>query len=117
MAQIDELAEAALNGDALRLRSLTQDLLAQATVITCAPPESKDPTLRAVAAGLIELFAERLGQNPPPWTKSIDGAVHPIYLVRAAKTMRRLRILCDTESPAPLRRRNLFAPPAYLEFA
>ena len=55
MVRIDDLAEAALTGDALRLRSLAQDWLGENPSITrSAPPQSSDPTLRAIAAGLAE---------------------------------------------------------------
>ena len=39
------------------------------------------------------------------------------HLLESATTLKRLRILCETESPLPLRRRGLYAPPNFLEFA
>src|SRR5947207_1103868 len=108
MVGIDELAEAALAGRALQLRSLAQDWLRENTIIAqAAPPASEDTTVRAVAAGLAELFAERRAEPAPAWVKEIAGAPRPIYLLKASKTMRRLRQLCESESPGPLRRRNL----------
>jgi hypothetical protein len=47
----------------------------------------------------------------------IGAAPHPIHLVKAAQNMRHLRELCATQSPLPLRKRNLFAPRTFLEFA
>jgi hypothetical protein len=118
MIRIDELAEAALAGDALRLRSLTQDWLGEQRPISqCAPPESDDLTLRAIAAGLVEMLAERRKEAPPAWTQKIPGVPRPIYLLKAAQTMQHLRHLCETESPPPLQRRNLLAPPTFLQFA
>jgi hypothetical protein len=118
VVRIDDLAEAALTGEAMALRSLAQDWLAQTkSIAACAPPGSTDPAARAVAAGLVELFAERRGEPPPDWTRGIAAVPQPIYLLRAARTMRRLRQLCEDESPLPLRRRNLLAPPTFLEFA
>ena len=116
MVPIDELAEAALAGDALRLRSLTQDWLAeQRPMSRCAAPVSSDPTVRAIAAGLVEMLAERRNETPPSWTHQIEAAPQPTYLVKAARTMRRLRTICETESPPPLRRRNLLAPANFLQ--
>jgi hypothetical protein len=118
MTSIDEMAEAALAMDALRLRSLTADWLAEnKTIADAAPPDSPDPTKRAIAAGLVEMLAERGGQTAPTWTSRIDAAPRPVLLVRAALTMEKLRRLCETESPLPLRKRNLFAPPNFLQSA
>lgn len=51
---IDELAEAAIAGDALRLRQITQDWLREHPCVTDSPaPVSQDPTLRIVAAALV----------------------------------------------------------------
>ena len=117
MVRIDDLAEAALSGDALRLRSLAQDWLGEnRSIESSRPPESNDPTLRAIAAGLVEMFAERRGERPPAWSEGIAAAPERVYLVKAARTMSRLRRICETESPRALRRRNLLAPPTFLEF-
>ena len=119
MVRPEHLAEAALSGDALRLRSLVQDWLAEnpSAVDAAPPPPSADPTVRAVAAALVELLAQRRRQPPPAWTAAIGAAPRPVHLVKSAATMPRLRKLCETESPPPLRSRNLFAPPAFLDFA
>ncbi len=118
MVRTEELAKIALSDDALLLRSVTQDWLRENPSVTdCVAPVSDDTTVLAVAAGLVELFALRRTQLPPAWTSSIAGVAEPIFLVKAAKSMRHLRHLCQTESPLPLRRRNLFAPPTFLESA
>jgi hypothetical protein len=118
MASIDNMANAALAMDALKLRSLTADWLEENKIIAnVKAPASTDPTIRAIAAGLVEMLAERRGEAAPAWTSKIDAAPRPVLLVRAALTMRRLRHLCEIESPLPLRKRNLFAPPTYLQSA
>jgi hypothetical protein len=118
MTRIDDLAEAALRGDALLLRSLAQDWLREnPRAQHVAPPRSSDLTVRAIAAGLVELFAQRRGELPPSWTANIGPAPRPVYLLRSAQTMSRLRRLCEMESPPPLRHRNLLAPPTFLESA
>jgi hypothetical protein len=71
----------------------------------------------AIAAALVELLALRLNQAPPVWTASVGALPEPIYLVKAAARMQRLRALCETQSPGPLRKRGLYAPPNFLEFA
>jgi len=117
MVRIEQLAQMALSGDALGLRSQVQDWLGEHPKLADSPaPVSADPTILAVAAALVELFAERRGESPPPWAAKIGAAPRPIHLVNAARTMRRLRELCEAESPPSLRRRNLFAPPGFLEF-
>ena len=71
----------------------------------------------AASASLLELFAGRLGQQAPAWTKPIGPLPEPIFLLKAAATMKHLRELCEREAPEPLRKRGFYAPPNYLEFA
>jgi len=118
MVRIEQLAEAALNRDALLLRSLTQDLLRdRPTLKDFARPLSVDFRTLAAAAGLIELFAERLQQEPPAWAGQVGALPEPIYLLKAAETMGRLRELCERQAPEPLRKRGFYAPPNFLESA
>lgn len=118
MVQIDQLAEAALMRDSLRLRSLLQDWLAgKPRMSDVARPETPDPRILVLSAALVELFAARLGQQPPAWTRDIGPLAQPFYLLESASHMKRLRTLCEQEAPEPLRRRRIFAPPNFLEFA
>jgi hypothetical protein len=118
MVKIEDLAEAAINQDALSLRSLTQDLLRERPRLRDFPrPVTVDSKTLAAAAALIELFAERLHQEPPPWTREIGALPEPIYLVKAAATMKHLRELCEQQAPEPLRKRGFYAPPNFLESA
>ena len=71
----------------------------------------------AVAAALVELFAERAGQAAPDWTREVLPAPEPLFLLREAGTMKRLRKLCEEQSPLPLRRRRIYVPPDFLTFA
>jgi hypothetical protein len=60
MVRIEQLAEAALAGDALLLRSLTQDWLSELPRLSETPaPLTTDPTILSIAAGLVELLAQR----------------------------------------------------------
>lgn len=68
MVSIEQIAEAAINQDALSLRSLTQDFLRERpTRKDFAQPTAVDFRTLAAAAALIELFAERSHQEPPAW--------------------------------------------------
>ena len=68
----------------------------------------------AVAAGVVELLAQRMGQPPPLWTRDVGPSPTRLYLVRAAESMPRLRALCEREGPEPLRKRHILAPPEFL---
>lgn len=62
-------------------------------------------------------FAARRNQTAVVWAKSGGAVNEPVFLVKSALTMKRLRELCETEAPLALRKRKFFAPPNYLEFA
>jgi hypothetical protein len=118
MELIEQLAEAAVQRDSLRLRSLVQDI-ARANVnwSLVLRPKTNDLRLLALSASLAELLASRQKQEPPAWTKEIDALQEPFYLLQSAEKMKRLRWLCETQSPEPMRKRLLYAPPNFLEFA
>jgi hypothetical protein len=118
VVRIEQLAEAAINLDSLSLRSLTQDLLSEHPKLKDVPrPTAVDFKTLAAAAALIELFADRLHQEAPAWTREIGPLHEPMYLVKAAATMKHLRALCEREAPEPLRKRGFYAPPNFLESA
>ncbi len=118
MEQIEQLAQAALERDHLKLRSLVQDLTRKKITWGDLPrPSTNDLRLLIMSAALVELLALRNGQTPPEWTKDIGSLKEPFFLLESAAGMKRLRVLCETQSPEPLRKRLLFAPPHFLEFA
>lgn len=118
MASLEQIAEKALSGDALALRSMTQDWLREnPRLADCPRPGTDDPEILTVAAALVELFAQRSNQVPPSWSAEIGPLSHPRFLVRAAATMKHLRQMCLEESPDPLRRRKLYAPADFLRSA
>lgn len=118
MVTIEQLAEAALNGESLLLRSLTQDLLREQPSLNEHPkPITSDLRLLAASASLVELLALRLSQMPPSWAKDVGALPEPIHLLKAAASMKRLRELCETQAPEPLLKRGFYAPPNFLEFA
>ena len=118
MVKIEELAVAAMNQDSLLLRSLTQDLLHEHPNLRVHPrPRTSDLKVLAAAASLIELLAQRLHQEPPPWTNEVGALPEPIHFLKAAATMKHLRALCEQQAPEPLRKRGFYAPPNFLESA
>lgn len=118
MEQIEQLAQAALERDHLKVRSLAQDFIRAKTDFSKLPrPSTSDARLLATSAALTELLALRNKQNPPEWTNEIGPLKEPFFLLKSAATMKRLRALCETQSPEPMRKRLLYAPPHFLEFA
>jgi len=118
MELIEQLAEAALQRDGLRLRSLVQDIVhLQIQWSAVARPNTTDARLLALSASLAELLAARQNQPPPAWTKEIGALQEPFFLVKSAENMKRLRLLCETQAPEAMRKRHLYAPPNFLEFA
>ena len=118
VATLESLARASLNRDSLMVRSLAQDLLRSTRNFATLPrPTTNDAQLLVVAAALAELLALRQRQTPPAWTQEIGSLKEPFFLLESAERMRHLRMLCETQSPEPLRKRGLFAPPNFLEFA
>jgi hypothetical protein len=118
MTTIEQIAEAILRDDSLLTRALVQEFLRNQPVLTNIPrPETNNPTLLVVAAALLELFSLRTQQPAPGWTQQVGPLEQPLYLLKSAAHMRRLRDLCRDAAPEPLRRRHLYAPPDYLAFA
>jgi hypothetical protein len=118
MELIEQLAQAALKRDSLLLRSLVQDWVRSGRPASeLRRPQTDDAKVLVIPAALVELLAERQGQNPPAWTQEIGALSEPFFMLEAASSMKRLRMLCETQSPEPMRKRRLYAPPHFLEFA
>jgi hypothetical protein len=118
MDPIEQLAQAALDRDHLKLRSLVQDFSRANMDYGKLPrPSTTDSRLLVISAALVELLAQRNNQTPPAWTKKIGALNEPFFLLNSAAIMIHLRTLCDTQSPEPMKKRLLYAPPHFLEFA
>ena len=118
MTTIEQIAKAVLHDDNLATRVLVQEFLRVQPVLANIPrPETDEPALLIVAAALLDLFSLRTQQPAPEWTRQVGPLEEPLYLVKSAVHMRRLRDLCRDAAPEPLRRRRLYAPPDYLAFA
>lgn len=113
-----DLVSALLSYDTLVARQWVADSLRNGVVWATIPkPSGLDAIGMGVAAGVAELLAGRAGQAPPPWAKAVEAAPTPVCLVKAARTMPRLRQLCEQEGPEPFRRRGILAPPEFLTVA
>jgi hypothetical protein len=113
-----EMAVFLLTHDDFHLRLYVQAWLREQPCFALMPqPETDDPRVLTVTAALIELLAERAGQPPPDWTASVGPLPEPFFVMRRAERPGFTRDLCLNESPGPLRRRNIFAPPNFLEMA
>jgi hypothetical protein len=112
------LVAALLAYDALAVRHWVADAARAQLDWRCVrEPEGLDSLGMAVAAGVVEVLASRAGQTPPAWTARVAAAPEPIFLVRAAARMLRLRRSCEQDGPEPLRRRRVYAPPEFLTAA
>lgn len=115
---VRDLVRALLEFDAIGARQWVADALrARIQWHEVPAPVDLDPTQLAVAAGVVELLAERAGQAPPPWAREVPALADGIFLVRSARSMPRLRLLCEQQGPEPLRKRRLYAPPDFLTLA
>jgi predicted NACHT family NTPase len=118
MELIEQIAQAALERDSLQLRSLVQDFAhSNLEIYKLSKPVTNNHNLLVMTAAITELLAERTNQPAPSWTKEVGSLSEPFFLVESALKMRRLRSLCEKESPEPLRKRLLYAPPHFLQYA
>ena len=116
--ELHDFVRALLRRDALAARQWVADAAREAISWPDVPrPVDWTPLELAVAAGVVELLASRADQQAPSWTSAIDATTIPVYLVRAAETMPRLRRSCETEGPESLRKRQIDAPPGFLTIA
>jgi hypothetical protein len=112
---IKKVAQYALFSDDIKLDLLVEDFLRSNPILAdVQKPDKTDSRTLAVCASLLELFALRSNQQPPTWTKEIGAIARPFFLQSDAMTSDWLRDLCISESPEPLRKRNLFATSNFL---
>lgn len=118
MELLEQIARAALTRDHLTLRSLIQDWVRSgAHTQDFSRPSFADSRLLVISAAIVELLAERRKESPPAWTTKIGSLSEPFFMLESASSMKCLRALCETQSPEPMRKRLLYAPPHFLEFA
>jgi hypothetical protein len=118
MVKILDMARALINGSALELRQLSMDALESPHELALVPmPTNVAATELAAAAGIVELLCDRAGVTTPSWVHSAPTLEVPMFVVKSAARMPRLRTLCETEGPVALRKRGFLAPPEFLTFA
>ena len=115
---LHELVHAILAGDLLTARQCVAD--AQRANVAWGrleQPRGLDDREMSVAAGLVELFAARAGDTPPPWTKAIGPVPEVLVLDPGLEKMPRSFARAKAAGPEPLRKRNLIALPDFLDVA
>ena len=118
MEMIEQIVNAALAQESLQLRGLIQQFLHTNPNFGELPMfATNNPIKFALAASIVELLAQQSGQEPPSWASRAPALVEPMFLLKSAVKMKRLRQLCIEESPLPLKKRVFYAPPNYLSFA
>ena len=116
MTLLEQIAVQILAKNPLEVRSLVQDYLRRGAPLgTERAPVSSDLKICAVTAALAELLAARTAQPAPGWASQIGGLPEPLYLVEAATRSPKMRARVQQESPEPMRKRNVFASPGYLD--
>jgi hypothetical protein len=111
-----DLVQAVRAGDLLTARQWVADARrAKLEWDRCDRPLGLTPREMVVAAALTELLASRDGKPAPSWTSSIGGQVEPLFLDPGLESMPRTRELARRAGPEPLRRRNLYATPDFLD--
>jgi hypothetical protein len=115
---IRELVRALLEHEGLRVRAWLNEAARQGLRWDrVSRPEGLDDRQFALAAGVVETMARDACTEPPDWVFDHREAAWQVFLVRAAATMPRLRRMCETQGPEPLRRRGFLAPPEFLRVA
>ena len=111
-----ELTAAILRRDDLSARQMVKDAKRLGFSWANAPaPDFSSRGARAVYAGIVELMADRNGQVPPAWTCDVPASPAPLFLVHATKKSKGLRRDSLSGTPDPLKKRNVFALPDYLD--
>jgi hypothetical protein len=114
--ELCDLVRAILSGDLLAARQWVADAhRVRIRWERVVRPSGLDAREMTVAAGIVELLAARAGATAPSWTLSIGAQREPIFLDPGIQEMPRTLARAMTDGPEPLRRRNLFASPDFLE--
>jgi hypothetical protein len=114
---LPELVSALVGLDARAARAMVAEALASGLDWSAveAPKTLRGAEL-SVAAGIVELLSARAHVSAPEWTKSVGPSPEPVWLIAVAHRPR-LRARLLTESPEPLRNRQVYAPEDFLSAA
>jgi hypothetical protein len=115
---VRELAKALLSGDLLAARQWVCDAQrTRASIQLLERPQGLSERELAVAAAVIEMIAERCRVAPPEWTSSVGALPAMFVLDPGLEQMPRSFARAKVAGPGPLLRRNLVAPPDFLDVA
>lgn len=116
--ELRQLIDAVLAGDLLTARQWVADARRQnLSWSELTQPCDFDALRMTVAAGLVEMLAQRAGEAPPPWTATVGPEDDPVLLDPGLDQMPRSLAVAKLAGPEPLRKRNLVAMPDFLEVA
>lgn len=114
--EVSDIVHALLEGKLLVARQWVADSVRSGVRWNeCARPTGLDDRELTVAAGIVEMLASRSGSAAPSWTSEIGAAETPLFLDPGLESMPRTLAHAKTHGPSALRKRNLFAPPDFLE--
>jgi hypothetical protein len=115
---LHDLVWSVVSGDLLAARQWVADARrAQVPWDHYEQPTGMTDRELAIAAGLVELLAEREGVPPPPWTRKIGPQQELVILDPGLEQMPRSFARARAFGPEPLRKRNLIALPDFLDVA
>lgn len=115
---VSALARALLSGDLLTARQIVADFQRTHTPFEHIDrPAGVSERELAVAAAVIEMLADRGQVKPPAWTAGIGALPDLVVLDPGLEQMPRSFERAKISGPEALRRRNLVAPPDFLDVA
>lgn len=112
------LVQAIVSGDLLAARQWVADarrIGVEWEKIEC--PDGLGEREMAVAAAMAELLAARADARPPSWTAAVGAQRDVVILDPGLERMPRSFARAKAYGPEPLRKRNLFALPDFLDVA
>jgi hypothetical protein len=116
--ELRDLVFAILAGDLLTARQCVADARRERVKwgsVQC--PRDFAGREMTVAAGVVELLADRAGERPPPWTHAVGAEREAVVLDPGLEQMPRSFEQAKAFGPEPLRKRNLIALPDFLDVA
>lgn len=113
-AKLHGLVKALLRGDLLAARQWVADARTVQWESVQRPNAATQREL-VIAAAMVELLAARAGAEPPAWTDAVGALPEPLVLDPGLEALPRSFAEAQSHGPEPLRKRNLVAPPDFLD--
>src|ERR1700722_4487539 len=102
MAWLEDLTAAVAARDALHASALLHEVRRQSIDLANVGRPDVSPEWLPLAAGIVDLLAERQGLKSPSWTATAGTLPAPFYPLAYALRLPRLRKQCELESPLAL---------------